>query len=81
MDRCCWPVGIGLWPMSDVVANVQLGQNLTIWLHSNANFANDTSKVACATMVRTVTRLETYTQCVKVPSVRYGERMFAVRRA
>ena len=65
--------------MSDTVANLLLGQNVTIWLHTNPTFANDTSKVACATAMKLNTRIETYTQCVKQPSVRYGEPLRAFK--
>ena len=63
--------GIGLWPMTDAATNTFLGQNLTIWLHSTANFTTDTSKVACAVAVKTNARIETYIQCAYVPGVRY----------
>lgn len=63
--------GVGLWALDDSAASVAQGQNLTIWLHTQANFSGDGAKVACRTGVKTITRIEAYTQCVLTPSVRY----------
>lgn len=67
--------GVSIWPLSDSLANVALGQNLTIWLHTLPNITADTAKVACAVRVRTITSFETYIQCPApgVAGVRYSE--------
>lgn len=65
--------GVSVWPLSDSYADIALGQNLTVWLHAQANFSTDTTKVACDVTIRTITMFETYSQCPPVSGVRYGE--------
>lgn len=63
--------GVGVWPMSDKSSNTLFGQNLTVWLHTNATILTDTGALACARGLRTLTRIETYSQCAKMTGVRY----------
>jgi hypothetical protein len=58
--------GVSLWPYTDSLANVQMGRNLTIWLHTLPSFASDTTKVMCAQKVNLVMSFETYRQCTNL---------------
>lgn len=63
--------GVSIWPLTDTVANIALGQNCTVWLHTIADFSADTSKVACDVTIRALTKFETYSQCPPLTGARY----------
>lgn len=63
--------GVSVWPWTDTIANIGLGQNLSIWLHSNANFSSDSAATLCASGIRAKTFFETYTHCPSRTGVRY----------
>lgn len=48
-----------------------LATGLSIFLHSNANFSDETSPVKCVDSLDLVTRYEMYTQCPSATGVRY----------
>ena len=53
-------------------ANALLGQNLTIWLHTIANFSADTSTVQCGQIrLRTIARYETFVHCPTTLGVKF----------
>lgn len=68
-----WSVSaVSVWPLTDTLANIAIGQGLTIWLHSlSANFSSDSDPVKCVQRLKTTTRWETYSQCPLTPDVRY----------
>lgn len=71
--NCCFPAvrGVSLWPMSDVWANIQISQNLTIYLHSQPDFTTDPDAVVCATYLYIKTHFENYVHCPATVGVRY----------
>ena len=71
LEMLLWRTGISLWPYTQAIADIQEGQNLTIWLHSSGNFPTDTTKVACARKVKLITAYEVYRHCMNVTNVRY----------
>ena len=63
---------MSIWPITDAITNIALGQNLSVWLHNSANFSADTAPLLCDSGIKTTTRFETYTQCMNVStSYRY----------
>ena len=55
--------GVSIWPLTDSLANIALGQGLSVWLHNSANFSADTAPLLCDSGIKTTTKYETYTQC------------------
>lgn len=65
--------GVGVWPMTDSLSNLAQGQNLTIYLHSQPNFATDPNTVVCVRSLKTNTYWESYVHCNATSAVQYGE--------
>jgi hypothetical protein len=70
-------LGVGIWPLTDSIANIALGQNLTVWLHNNANFSTETAPLLCRSGTRTVTVMETSATCMNTTS---GYRYVTIQR-
>lgn len=72
MDDVVSVAALGLWPWTDSNANIALGRNITIWLHSaSANFSADPSPVKCRDAVDLITRFEILAQCMNATAARY----------
>lgn len=66
LSSVVWCVGVSLWPHTDAIGTLNLGRNLTIWVHTTANFSTDTTKVMCAQKVYLVMTFETYRHCMNL---------------
>lgn len=66
--------GVTLWPQSDSIEATTRGSNLTIWLHTLADFSADPNPIKCAEKLSLVARLGTFVQCApgtNSSSIRY----------
>lgn len=73
LDDTAFGVGaVGLWAWTDTTTNIELGQNLTVWLHNaSANFSAEPSPYKCAERINLVTRWEAYAQCANTTRARF----------
>lgn len=62
---------MSLWPYTDTLANLRLAYNLTVMVHTAANFTTDASTVVCASRLDLVHAAETFVACPATSNVRY----------
>lgn len=66
--------GVGLWAWTNAQSNLAFARNLTVLVHTTANFTTDPGPTQCASGVRAMSHYDTFVPCPAVAGgVRYGE--------